>query len=327
MLLPLHILATGIGVAHDTVTSLQLDEQLKLSPGATEKRSGVQTRQFARPGELQSDLAAEAVRHALARAGLKWNDIDLLISASGVPEQALPSTGAAVVRQLQSTRGTPAIDVGASCLSFMAALQVASGLLAAGAYRRIAVVASDLPSRGVDWSSHEASMIFGDGAAAAIVEKGDGTRGFRSFGLETYPEGFDHCAVRAGGTRRNPRVGVTPQDYLFRMDGKAVFKLASNVVPRLLAETLQAGESSLEDIDVVVPHQASNLGMAHLFKRLALPVEKVVNIYATHGNQVSASMPTALHFAYEQGLAGNGKRALLLGTAAGFTAGAAVLDL
>jgi len=324
-MLPLRIISTGMALPGQVVSSAELDVRLKLSSGAVQKKSGIVSRHFALAGEVQSELAAQAVRHALSRAGLKTGDVDLLISVAGVVEQALPNMASMVAHHLGLNR-VAAFDLNASCLGFLAGLQVAASMLASGMYRRIALVASDLASRGIDWDDPEASFIFGDGAAAVILERGT-EQGIRAFRLQTYPEGRAYCEIRAGGTRRNPRVGVEPKDFLFRMDGKAVFRLASQTMPRLLDDVLHEAGISRPQVDVVVPHQASHLGMAHLIKRLELPRERVVNIYPTHGNQVAASIPTALHHAYEQGLAAQGKCALLLGTAAGFTAGAAVMSL
>lgn len=325
--LPLKIISSGTALPAQRVSSVELDRQFSYPNGTVFRRCGIIERRFAPPSVLQSELAAAAVTDALANGGLSSQSIDLLLSVSGVPQQALPSTAAAIAGHLSLPPGTLAFDVNSSCLGFMAGLHVAAGLLSSGLYQRIAVVASDLASRGVDWSEPEASLIFGDGAAAVIVEKGSGRQGFHSFFMETHPEGFAHCEIRAGGTRRNPREGVDAKDFLFRMDGRSVFKLASRVMPPLLDKALTAAGVKLEDIDVIVPHQASHLGMAHLTKRLNLCEDKLVNIYPTHGNQVSASMPTALHHAFETGLAAPGKRLLMLGTAAGFTAGAAVLEL
>lgn len=328
-MLPLHLIATGVGQPDELLSSRELDCRLGHAPGHVEGRSGVVSRRFAAPEQTQSELAAAAAVAALTAADLPAATIDLLISVSGVPEQALPTMAAAVARHLPLAAGTPAFDVGGSCLGFLNALQVAGSLLNGGIYRRILLVASDLASRGVDWDEPGASLIFGDGAAAVILERGDvhDGRGLRSCRLETYPEGYSYCEIRAGGTRRNPRAGATAHDYLFRMDGKAVFRLAARTVPPLVERVLADASLTRADLDLVVPHQASHLAMRHLGHRLGFASERIVDIYATQGNQVSASLPCALHAALADGRARPGSRLLLLGTGAGFTAGAAVLAL
>ncbi|MFT3735405.1 MAG: 3-oxoacyl-[acyl-carrier-protein] synthase III C-terminal domain-containing protein [Rhodocyclaceae bacterium] len=326
-MLNLRLIATGRAEPSVEVSAKAIDEKLNLKPGESLKWSGVESRRFSPPEETQSQLAARALSHAMKNAGLSAGSLDLLIAACGVQEQALPSTACAIGAHAGLPPGTPAFDINASCLSFVMALQLAGSLLNTGTYRRVAVVSADQPSRGVDWEIPEASMIFGDGAAAAIVEKGHGQQGIRSFLYKTYVEGRQYCEIRAGGTRRNPSSGSVPKDYLFSMNGKQLLKLALNVMPGFMRELMDQQGVSQSSVDVVVPHQASHLGMSHMVKRLGLDPKRIVDIYRTHGNQVAASIPTALHHALESGRLGPGKRALLIGTAAGVSIGGMVLDL
>jgi len=324
-LVALELIATGKALPKQCVTSAELDRRLGHPPGFVERRSGVAQRYYVSAAESQSALGAQALRDALARGGIAPDSIDLLISASGVQEQALPNTAARILHHAGLPAGTPGYDVGASCLSFLCALQVASGLLHTGAYRRIAIVAADLASRGIDWSQPEASLIFGDGAAAVIVEAGRASAGIAACRFETHPAGRTFCEIRAGGTRRNPRVGVDASDFLFHMEGKRIFRLASELIESFLQRLLEQNGISIDDIDVVVPHQASHLAMAHIRQRLGVPAASVIDIYAQHGNQVAASMPTALHEAVITGLATPGRQMLLLGSGAGLMLGGMVL--
>ena len=326
-LLPLTILATGKALPARCVLSSALDARLGKRAGYVQTRSGVAHRYHAADDETQSGLAARALADAIARADIRADSIDLLLSASGVQEQALPSTACRILDEARLPAGTPGFDIASSCLSFPVALHVAATLLGTGSYRRIAVVASDLASRGIDWDCAESSLIFGDGAAAVIVERGDGRRGIESYALRTFPAGKALCEIRAGGTRRNPRIGVDAGDFLFRMDGKGVFKLTSGLVDDVLSTLLGQAGVSLDDIDIVVPHQASHLAMRHIARRLRVPANKLVDIYATHGNQVAASIPTALHEAFVSGRATAGSRMLMFGTAAGLSIGGMVLSL
>lgn len=326
-LLPLAILATGKALPSRRVPSAALDAELGRAPGWVQQKSGIAQRHYASPHESQAELAATALRDALARGGIAPGSIDLLLSASGVPDQALPAMSCRILEPAGLAAGTPAFDVNASCLGFLAALQMAAGLLASGAYRRIAITASDLASRGIDWADPEASLIFGDGAAAVIVEAGAPGQGIVMQRFETHPSGKQMCEVRAGGTARNPRTGVVAQDYLFAMQGRAVFKLVSGLLDGFLQRLFQGSGRGLSDIDLIVPHQASHLSMQHLQKRLDVPAQRVVDIYAQHGNQVCASLPTALHEALAGGRARRGSQLLMLGSAAGVTLGGMVLAL
>lgn len=326
--LPLRILATGKAVPPACVTSVELDRRLGRARGWTQRKSGVRHRHFADDALPQSELAAKALVQATDRAGVRLDSIDLVLSTAAIAEQALPAMALAVAARAGVPDGVPAFDVNASCLGFVVALHMAAGLLATGSYRRIAIVASDLPSRGVDWRVPEASLIFGDGAAAAIVElpaAGD-RAGILGYRMESWPAGRELCEIRAGGTRRTPRTGIDDDDFLFRMDGPELFRGTLAVIDGFMAR-LFVDALALGDMHKVVPHQASHLAMKHLARHLRLPAERIVDIYATHGNQVSASLPTALHEAFISAAVHPGDRILLLGTAAGISVCGMVLQL
>lgn len=165
------------------------------------------------------------MHNALSAAALKPGGIDLLISASAIAVQALPCSAIHILKAAAMPAGVAGFDINSSCVSFISALEVAAGLLNSGAYRRIAIVSADIASRGIDWNHEESSLIFGDGAACAIVERGDGRSGIIASLIEMYPEGSELCEIRAGGTRCNPRSGVSDSDFLFHMQGKPLFRL------------------------------------------------------------------------------------------------------
>lgn len=324
-LLPLSIIATGAALPPGRVDSSALDVALNKPVGHVEKRSGVRHRYHATLDASQAALAAQALEDAMTRQRIEPGSIDLLISTSAVPMQALPCTAALILKASALPPGTPGFDINCSCVGFITALQVAAGLLNAGTYTRIAIVASDLVSRGIDWNDDESALILGDGAACAIVERGDGRSGILGSLVETYPQGSDLCEIRAGGTRRNPRAGMTDQDFLFHMKGKPLFRQAAALIEGFLARLLARSGLSLGEIATVVPHQASHLSLEHMRKRLGVSSEVLVDIYREHGNQVSASIPTALHTAFTTGRYRPGEPVMLIGTAAGLTLAGLVL--
>ncbi|MES1243679.1 MAG: 3-oxoacyl-[acyl-carrier-protein] synthase III C-terminal domain-containing protein [Acidobacteriota bacterium] len=325
---PVRILGTGSYLPVERVTSAALDERHGRAAGSTLARSGVETRHYAGPEETSSMMAAGALDQALAASGLAASDLDLLIATSAVPEQPMPTNAVLVQRALGlGDAGIPGFDVNASCLGFLFALETAMMGIAAGRYRRVGIVASEVASKGLDASDLETSSLFGDGAAAAVLGPSDGSSGsIEALRCATYSRGAYLCQMAAGGSRYNV---VTPpprqEDYLFRMDGLAVFRLAAEKLPRFISEVLAEAGCAPEDIDVVIPHQASSLGLRYLRERLGFPADRVVDILAARGNQVSASMPAALHEAVSGVRLRRGQRALLLGTAAGLTLGAAVV--
>lgn len=317
--LPLKILSTGVALPPHRVDSLAIDLRLGKKPGYVEKRFGIACRYHARDDASQSELAVAALDDALRRGGIEPAAIDLLIFASAIPVQALPFSAVHVLQASRLPPGTAGFDINASCVSFIQALQVAAGLLNGGAYRRIAIVSAELASRGIDWAHEESSLIFGDGAACAIVERGDGTSGILSCLLETYPEGASYCEIRAGGTRRNPRAGMQDSDFLFHMEGKQIFRQASALIEGFFERLLGRAGLKLSDIATVVPHQASHLSLEHMRRRLKVPAKAIVDIYRERGNQVAASIPSALHEAFVTGRWVAGRPAMLIGTAAGLT--------
>jgi 3-oxoacyl-[acyl-carrier-protein] synthase-3 len=328
---PIVILGTGHALPATTLTSEAIDKRLGLPCGTVQKASGVRKRHVATQGQSAASLAATAAHKALEAAGLTLADIDCLVAASGTMDQGLPSNAALIHGELGlSDSGIPAFDINASCLGFIAALDTLSWPLAAGRYRHILVVAADIASCGLNWDDLEASAIFGDGAAAVILGRSpDGCSArILASSLNTHSEGMHYCEIPAGGSRHHPdRItdNFTPLTK-FHMDGKKVFRLASQQLPLFMEKLLGDAGITLADIDWVVPHQASHLALHHLIKRLGFLPERVINIFAEYGNQVAASLPTTLDVAVRDGRIQRGHRLLLLGTGAGLSIGGAVLE-
>lgn len=324
-LVPIKIISTGIALPPDRIEAADLDKKLNKPAGYTLKRSGILYRYHADHQLKQADLAAAAINDALTRCNISAESIDLLISACALPVQALPYTAAHILKASTLSNTIANFDVNTSCVSFISALQVAAGLLNTGAYKRIAIVSADLASRGLNWQDEESSLIFGDGAACAIVEKGDGCSGILACLLETHTNGIDFCEISGGGSRRNIKTGMDENDCLFRMQGKPLFRLASALIEPYLARLLNQANLTLSDIATVIPHQASHLSLEHMRKRLTIPNESIIDIYRFRGNQVAASTPSALHEAVITNRFNPGKPAMLIGTAAGLTLGGMIL--
>jgi len=324
---PVSILGTGGYLPVEQVTSSALDERHGRAAGSSAARSGVEARHYAGPGETSSIMAARALGQALEASSLAGKDLDLIIATSAVPEQPMPTNAVLVQRELGlEESGIPCFDINASCLGFLHALEMATLGIAAGRYRRVAIVASEVASKGLDHSDLETSSLFGDGAAAVVLGPASGGGSIDALRCATYSRDAYLCQMAAGGSRYNvvtppPR----PQDYLFQMDGRAVFRMAAERLPQFISDVLAEAACTPDEIDVVIPHQASGLGMRYLRERLGFPAAKIVDILAERGNQVSASMPSALHEAVSSGRLVRGQRALFLGTAAGLTLGAAVV--
>jgi 3-oxoacyl-[acyl-carrier-protein] synthase-3 len=320
------ILGSGAALPAEIVTSLELDRQLGLPAGTVEKKTGVRQRHV-ETRRSAAALGAEAARAAMAAAGLSFSDLDCLVMASGTPDQAMPCNAALLHHELGLER-LPAFDLGASCLGFLVALDTIATLIAAGHHQRVLVVASDIASCGLDWRQLEASGIFGDGAAAFVLGPAEGSASaLLAARFETHSQGVHWCEIPGGGSRHHPSRITEPFAplALFRMDGKAVFRLAAEKLPGFVTGLLADSGKALAEIDLWVPHQASAHALQFVRKKFAIGREKMVDIFAEHGNQVAASLPTALHQAIESGRLRRGEHALLLGTGAGVGLGGAVL--
>lgn len=323
--LALKIIATGIAVPPARITSSMLDTRLGKPAGYVQKRSGIVWRYHATDDASQAELAAQALHNALNAGSLSPSSVDLLICASAIAVQALPCSATHILKAASMPAGMAGFDINSSCVSFISALEVAAGLLNTGIYRRIAIVSADIASRGIDWAHEESSLIFGDGAACAIVERGDGSSGILASLIEMYPQGSELCEIRAGGTRRNPRAGMNDSDFLFHMQGKPLFRYASSLINGYLARLLEKSGVTLAEMATVIPHQASHLSLEHMRKRLNIPQSVLIDIYRHYGNQVAASIPTALHEAVISGRWISGRPAMMIGTAAGLTLAGMVL--
>lgn len=321
----LRILGTGAELPEEALTSAELDTRLGLPEGTVEDRTGVRVRYVERGTAAQ--LGARAARKALAAAGVDLDDVDVIIGASATPDQPLPCNAALLHEELAPGRPIAAWDVNASCMSFLVALDLAATLIDAGRHRTILIVSSDLASVGLDWDDLGASGIFGDGAAAAVVgHAGDTGAGVLAAGFQTFSQGAHTCEIRGGGSRHAPdRVeGDYAEWGKFRMDGGAVFRLAFRHLPPFVEGLLEEAGASMDQMSVVVPHQASHHGLDWVRQQFGV-ADRLVDIYADHGNQVGASLPSALHAAIESGRLQRGDHALLLGTGAGISLGGMVL--
>lgn len=328
----IEIAGTGMALPAQAVSSEQLDERLGLPPGTSLRQTGVR-RRFLSTTETAAQLAAQACREAMADAGLDWGDIDCLVAASATMDQALPYNAALIHAELGlSDLRTTTLDINASCLSFLVALDTMAYLVEAGRYKNILLVSCDIATFGIDWTKLRECGIFGDGAAAAIIRRtGDRSRSaILSSKVDTLSAGVHYCRVPAGGSRYHPR-RVPDESFdaltVFHMEGKAVFKLAAEALPGFTDKLLADAGVRMKDLAAVVPHQASQLALSHLSGRLNIAAEQLVDVFADYGNQVGASLPTALHLGRQNGRFRRGDTILMLGTGAGLTMGGMVLTV
>lgn len=330
--IPLRILGTGEYVPSRRVPSEDFDRRWGKPAGWTRRHVGIDCRYYAGIEETASFMAARAANEALRRAGLKADGVDAIISVGSVPEQAIPCTAALVQRQLGlSASAIPAFDINATCLGFLVALDLVAGAFATGRFRRVLLVAGEVASAGLDWDDTDTAALFGDGAAAVVLEGGRAATDacLLATHMETHSDGAAFCQVRAGGTRVRLEDGVEAyaEASKFEMSGKATYRLAAQRLPDFMRRLFARAGVPVEELRKLVPHQASAKALDHLEVALRLPPGALVRILADHGNQMAASIPLALHHAIDRGDLRPGDRFAMVGSGAGLSFAGAVLRL
>lgn len=326
--LPVAIAGSGMSVPEAVLTAEGLDARLGLAAGESLRITGVAKRHTA-SSETASQLAAQAVRGALLDSRMDWEEVDAIICASATMDQALPYNAAMILAEMPEARGhrVASVDVGASCLSFLQALDLASCAIAAGRHDTVVIVSADISTYTTDYRNLRENGIFGDGAAAIVLRCArDGeSSALLAAGSMTLPEGIEYCRIRSGGSRYHRRGVSGHEAALFEMKGRPLFALVARELPRFVDRLLGEAGVAKEAIDCLVPHQASRQALDHASRLLGFDDGRMIDIFAEFGNQVGASLPTALHHAIHQRGLKRGDKVLLLGTGAGVSIGGVVL--
>ncbi|WP_396600028.1 3-oxoacyl-[acyl-carrier-protein] synthase III C-terminal domain-containing protein [Frigoribacterium sp. R86507] len=292
---------------------------------------GAQTRYRVADHTSQLDMLAAAAEQALERAGLRPDDVDCVIAACAAGVQPIPCTAALVMERVAPGAAAAAFDVNSTCTSFVTAVDVASRYLADGEYENVLIVSGDVGSRFLDPGQRESFELFSDAAAAVVLTRGaddpEGPGVIASL-QRTWPAHAHDTELR-GGLSRHPAQAYAdgdPRDYLFDMNGRRALMGMLAVLPGFFAAFFEKAGLGLDDVDLVVPHQASGaLGIA--MRRLGMAPGTYVDAVAEYGNMVSASVPYTLARCLDDGRLGRGDTVLLCGTAAGLTANALALRL
>ena len=324
------ITATGRFVPPHVVGNHDLTQWMETSDEWIRQRTGIEQRYWVDPNNPvgASDLGLEASRIAMQRAGWSPEDIDLIIFATLSPDLNFPGSGCLLQHKLGLTR-TPALDIRQQCTGFIYGMATADAFIRSEQARRVLLVGAEVHSTGLDISTpgRDVSVIFGDGAAAVCVEamdRGDPV-GLLASVLHARGELAESLMVEAPASRSHPRLTAQMMEerrHFPFMDGKAIFKQAVRSLPEVTSEVLASARLSLEDIDLIIPHQA-NMRINQLYqKALEVPEDKVFHNIQRYGNTTAASIPLALDEAFEMGIIGKGSTVLFVGLGSGLTWGA-----
>jgi 3-oxoacyl-[acyl-carrier-protein] synthase-3 len=303
---------------HDMATMLA-ERGLETSDEWIVERTGIRFRHFAADGVNASDLALPACQAALAAAGRRAEDVDLIIVATSTPDMVFPSTATLLQNKL-GVHGCAAFDVQAVCSGFVYALTVADALIKTGSASCALVVGAEVFSRILDFNDRTTCVLFGDGAGAVVLEA-SAEPGILASDL--HADGRHADILCTPGTVAGGQVVGSP---LLRMDGQAVFKLAVGVLEQAARNVLERAGRSPESLHWLVPHQANIRIMQATAKKLKLAPDRLVATVAEHGNTSAASVPLALDVAVRDGRIRRGDSVMLEGVGGGFTWGAVLLD-
>ncbi len=299
---------TGWGTAlpDKIVTNVDLEMSLDTTDAWITERTGIRERRI---GGTTTGLGIDAALQAMDRAGVSGDDIDLVLLCTSTPDEAMPAS-ASVIQQALGVRGG-AMDLNAACSGFVYGLVAADGFLRAG-LERVLLIGAETMSRIVDWDDRSTAILFGDGAGAIVLERGEGPGRVLGFDL-----GSD------GSLRRilHAEVGGT-----IEMDGPEVFRRAVRVMVESATAALDAAGVGVDDLALFVPHQANARIIASAGAKLGIDAERTANILATTGNTSAASIPMALAAAADEGRLAPGDLVLLIGFGAGMSWASAVIE-
>ena len=317
------IIGTGSYVPETIYTNEYLETILPTNAQWVYENVGIRKRHIAAPNQATSDLATIAGQRAIEDAGLNNEDIDLIIVATSTPDRKAPSTAAFVQHKLKAFNAA-AFDLTAVCSGFLFGMSVASQYIASGVYNNILVIGADTFSRITDWRRRDA-VFFGDGAGAAVVTHANVTEGFLAYRLYTDTTNEMLGFTIPGGGSEIPLTVDNMDEQYFQMNGKAVFASATVALPKAIKQVLQDTGLTIDDIDLMIPHQPSIRILQKTAEIIGLPFEKVMTNMDKYANTSGATIPILLDEVNKSGKLKRGNIVLFAAVGSGWTYGASII--
>ena len=315
------IAGTGGYLPERILTNQELEKLVDTTDEWIIDRTGIKERRIAAEGENTVDLAEHASRRAIEAAGIKAQDIDLIVVATTTPDQVFPSTACLLQHRLD-IHGCPAFDVQAVCTGFVYAMAVADKFIKSGSHKTALVVGAETMSRITDWTDRGTCILFGDGAGAVILQASE-EAGILSTHIHADGQYRELLQVQNGVSNGYDK--LKEGSAYMEMKGNEVFRVAVNTLGRIVDETLAANDMQKEEIDWLVPHQANIRIINATAKKLRMSMDNVVVTVDKHGNTSGASVPLALDVAVRDGRIQRGDTLLLEAFGGGFTWGSALI--
>ncbi len=319
------IIGTGSYFPDRVLTNHDLEQMVDTSDEWITTRTGIHERRIAAPEEACSDMCAVAARRALEMAGVDAVDLDVIVLGTVTGDMQFPAT-AVYVQERIGARNAAAFDLSAACSGFLYGLHVAHGLIVSGQARRALVMGAEVLSKFVDWQDRSTCVLFGDAAGAVVLEAAPAGEGILATYMKSDGSLADLLCIPAGGSRKphSPETLAAREQYI-KMRGDGVFKYAIRAMADATVRVLDAAGARLEDVALLIPHQANIRIIDMVVEKLGFPRERVAVTLDRFGNTSSATIPTAYDEAVREGRLGRGDLVVLTGFGGGFTWGATAL--
>ncbi len=324
------IMGIGMNVASRVVTNNDLAKLMETTNEWIVERTGIEQRRWVVEGETGATMATTASEEAIRRAGITPRDIDMIIYATLSPDFNFPGTGVFVQRAL-GIKDIPCLDIRQQCTGFIYGLSIADAYIRTGAFKHILVIGSEVHSTGLDVSTagRDVTVLFGDGAGAVVVGRATDER---SMILSTHIHADGSEAeilwTEYPASARHPRISaeaMAERRHYPSMNGKKVFKHAVTRMPAAIMEGMVTNNLKLDDIDMLIPHQANLRINQMVAKMIGMPEERTHNNIQKYGNTTAASIPICMHEAIELGKIKPGNLVCLVAFGAGLTWGSVFL--
>ena len=323
-LMGLRVLATGSYVPDGVVTNAHLGQHYHCDPDWIVRRTGILERRHSLPHQATSDLCYEAAKQCLDRAGVRPEDVDLLLVGTYTPDMSFPSTASILQERLGLT--CPATDVQAACAGFMYSFITGAAYIVSGVSQMALIIGGDTNSRIANPRDQKTYPLFGDGAGACLLTPAASDYGILSYSLGSDGSGAELLLRPACGSRLPPRADFLDQGLQYlRMDGRSVFRWAVSILCDSIQDVLKTSGLTLDDIDLIIPHQANIRIINAALDVLQVPRERVFSNLHKYGNTSAGSVPLALDEAVTQGLVKRDRYYVLSGFGAGLVWGTMVM--
>lgn len=319
------IIGMGHAYPDGILTNADLEKIVETSDDWITTRTGIKQRHKAADNEYTSQFGTKAALQALERAGLKPEDIDIIVCATTTPDQIMPSTGALIQAQIGAVNAA-GMDVFAACSGFLYGLTMVESMIKTGQIKHALVIGAEVLTKYVDYTDRGTCVIFGDGAGAAVLGPVPEGKGILATKIKSDGRYEEQLFCPGGGTKLGTtHETIENRDHFFKMRGNELFKVAVRSMADISAEMLAKSGYTVDEVDIVIPHQANQRITDAVASRLNVPEEKVYSNIAEHGNTSSASIPIAMDECIQSGRIKEGSLVLLTAFGGGVTWGGTVL--